>query len=66
MTTKYFSPAKYFPTEHKMRIIYLSLLLAGAVSAFQVTKVFPKNVKVKQGGTFKVVCTTDYWYEVSV
>ena len=49
-----------------MRIIYLSLLLLGAVSAFQVTKVFPKNVKVKQGGTFKVVCTTDYWYEVSV
>ena len=48
-----------------MKIIYLSLLLLEAVSAFQVTKVYPKNVKVKQGGTFKVVCTTDYWYEVS-
>ena len=48
-----------------MKIIYLSLLLLGAASAFKVTKVSPSQVKVKQGGTFKVTCTVDYWYEVS-
>ena len=49
-----------------MRILCLSLLLLGAaVSAFRVKSASPSAVKVKQGNSFKVICTTDNWYEVS-
>ena len=48
-----------------MRILCLSLLLLGAsVSAFRVKSASPSSVKVKQGNSFKVICTTDNWYEV--
>ena len=49
-----------------MKMFCLSLLLVGAVSvsAFRVKSVSPSQVKVKQGGSFKVMCTTDNWYEV--
>ena len=48
-----------------MRILCLSLLLLGAsVSAFRVKSANPSSVKVKQGNSFKVICTTDNWYEV--
>ena len=48
-----------------MRILCLSLLLLGAsVSAFRVKSANPSAVKVKQGNSFKVICTTDNWYEV--
>ena len=48
-----------------MRILCLSLLLLGAsVSAFRVKSANPSSVRVKQGNSFKVICTTDNWYEV--
>ena len=34
-----------------------------SVSAFRVKSVSPSQVKVKQGGSFTVMCTTDNWYE---
>ena len=46
-----------------MKIIYISLLLE-SVSAIKFEKVSPSHVYVKQGGSFKVICTADYWYEV--
>ena len=50
----------------KMKIILYSLLLAGAVRAFRVSKVTPKEIRVKEGHPFKIICTTDDWYEVSL
>ena len=47
-----------------MKVIVFSLLLVGAVSAFRVKKVSPTEVRVKEGHPFKVICTTDNWYEV--
>ena len=49
-----------------MKVILYSLLLVGAVSAFSVKKVYPGQVKVKEGRPFKVICTTSGWYEVSL
>merc|ERR1711936_1272200 len=46
-----------------MKVIVFSLLLVGAVSAFRVKKVSPTEVRVKEGHPFKVICTTDNWYE---
>ena len=48
-----------------MKTFCLSLLLVGAVSvsAFKVKSVSPSQVKVRLGGSFKVICTTDNWYE---
>ena len=48
-----------------MKIILYTLLLVGAVSTFEVKKVTPGEIRVKEGHPFKVVCTTDNWYEVS-
>ena len=48
-----------------MKIILYTLLLVGAVSAFRVKKVTPREIRVKEGHPFKVICTTDNWYEVS-
>ena len=48
----------------KMRIILPSLALLASVAAFRVAKVEPRLVKVKEGQAFRVVCTTDSWYEV--
>ena len=48
-----------------MKIILYTLLLVGAVSAFRLTKVPPKEIRVKKGHPFKVICTADNWYEVS-
>ena len=48
----------------KMRIILSSVVLLASVSAFRVTKVEPRLVKVREGQSFRVVCTTDTWYEV--
>ena len=51
----------------KMKIILYSLLLAGAVrAAFHVSKVTPKEIRVKEGHPFKIICTTNKWYEVSL
>ena len=47
-----------------MKVIVFSLLLVGAFSAFRVKKVSPTEVRVKEGHPFKVICTTDNWYEV--
>ena len=47
-----------------MKVIVFSLLLVGAVSAFRVKKVSPTEVRVEEGHPFKVICTTDNWYEV--
>ena len=50
-----------------MKIILYSLLLAGAVrAAFRVKKVTPKEIRVKEGHPFKVILTTNDWYEVSL
>ena len=46
-----------------MRFILSSLALLASVSAFRVAKVEPRLVKVKEGESFRVVCTTDTWYE---
>ena len=46
-----------------MKLLLLVLGL-GLASAFQVSKVTPGQVKVKQGGRFQVICTTDNWWEV--
>ena len=48
-----------------MKLLISSLFLVGVATAFTVTKVEPEVVKVKEGGTFRVVCTMDNWYEVS-
>ena len=47
-----------------MKVIVFSLLLVGAFSAFRVKKVSPTEVRVEEGHPFKVICTTDNWYEV--
>ena len=46
-----------------MRILLSSLALLASVSTFRVAQVEPRVVKVKEGETFRVVCTTDTWYE---
>ena len=48
-----------------MKIILYSLLLAESALAFRVSKVTPKEIRVKEGHPFKVILTTDNWYEVS-
>ena len=49
-----------------MKIILYSLLLAESAWAFHVSKVTPKEIRVKEGHPFKVICTADNWYEVSL
>ena len=49
--------------KRKMRILLSSLALLASVSTFRVAQVEPRVVKVKEGETFRVVCTTDTWYE---
>ena len=48
-----------------MKLLISSLFLVVAANAFTVTQVEPEVVKVMKGGTFRVVCTADTWYEVS-
>ena len=50
--------------QSNMKVVVFSLLLVGAFSAFRVKKVSPTEVRVKEGHPFKVICTTDNWYEV--
>ena len=50
---------------NKMKILFFALLLVVSASAFRVKKVSPTSQTVKQGDSFKVICTTDSWYEVS-
>ena len=47
-----------------MKLLISSLFLVGAATAFSITQVEPKVVKVKEGGSFRVLCTTSDWYEV--
>ena len=47
-----------------MKLIISSLFLVGAATAFSINQVEPKVVKVKEGGSFRVMCTTSTWYEV--
>ena len=47
-----------------MKLLISSLFLVGAASAFSINQVEPKVVKVKEGGSFRVLCTTSTWYEV--
>ena len=45
-------------------MLCLSLLLLGtSVSAFKVKSANPSVIKVKEGHSFKVICTTDIWWE---
>ena len=62
---KYFVTEKILTKKDTMSILCLSLLLLGAsVSAFRVKSANPSSVKVKLGKPFRVICTTDNWYEV--
>ena len=47
-----------------MKLLISSLFLVGAATAFTIDKVEPQVVKVKEGGSFRVVCTASGWYEV--
>ena len=44
----------------------MCLLVVGGASAFSVTKTEPKEIRVKLGESFKVMCTVDGWYEVGL
>merc|ERR1719208_364301 len=41
----------------------LCLLLVGGTSAFSVTKTEPKEIRVKLGEPFTILCAVDGWYE---
>ena len=43
----------------------ICLLGVGGASAFSVTETEPKEIRVKEGESFQVMCTVDGWYEVS-
>ena len=47
-----------------MKLFLSSLLLVGAATAFTIDKVVPQVVKVTEGGSIRVICTTSDWYEV--
>ena len=49
---------------NKMKLLLSSLFLAGVATAFSIDTVEPKVVKVKEGGSFRVMCTASGWYEV--
>ena len=47
-----------------MKLLLSSLFLVGVATAFSIDTVEPKVVKVKEGGSFRVMCTASGWYEV--
>ena len=48
-----------------MKIIISSLFLLCVVNAFRMKQLDPTIVKVKEGGSFKVICRADNWFEVT-
>ena len=42
----------------------LCLLLVGGAAGFSVTKTEPKEIRVKLGEPFTIMCQVDGWYEV--